>query len=234
MKTHLVTITEMMMLNGEACLRFDHPLLDAIKPGQFLQVFDPSTDTLLPKLLHPCGSDAGHPFFCGEVVRHWQPGTTLHIRGPRGNGFHLPPLARNIALAAFDINGVNRLLPLARVALHAGAAVSLVTDQELDDLPAEIELLPLAEIENLKTWADYAAFILPPEKIEPTRQALQFTPGRSAACEVEIQVDVPMICDEHSNCGVCGVQTTRGWRLACKDGPVFGLETLVVGELAHG
>ncbi len=234
MKTHLATITEMMMLNGEACLRFDQSLFDVIRPGQFLQIFDPAAITLLPKLLYPCGSDASRPLFCGEVDHQWQPGTTLHIRGPRGNGFHLPPLARNVALAAFGINGANRLLPLARVALQVGAAVSMVTDREMVDLPAEIELLPLTELGNLKTWADYAAFILPPEQIEPTRQALQFTPGRSSVCEVEIQVDVPMICDEHSNCGVCGIQTTRGWRLACKDGPVFALETLAVGESAHG
>jgi hypothetical protein len=29
-----------------------------------------------------------------------------------------------------------------------------------------------------------------------------------------------------ADCGVCGVKGRRGWRLACKDGPVFDLNDL--------
>lgn len=234
MKTRVATITEMKMLNGEVCLAFNDPLARSIIAGQYLQVFDPDSSTLLPTLLHPCGNVPAQPFFCGEVERRWQPGMTLHVRGPRGNGFHLPPLARRVALAAFTLNTANRLIPLADAAIRQGAAVTLVTDLPVLDLPAEIELLPELELSQLKNWADYVAFILKPDQIEPARQALDFAPQIPHSLTVEIQVEVPMICDEVSACGVCGEQTTRGWRLACKDGPVFPLDVLLAGEPAHG
>jgi NAD(P)H-flavin reductase len=40
-------------------------------------------------------------------------------------------------------------------------------------------------------------------------------------------VVAPMPCGGLAECGVCAVTTRRGWKLACKDGPVFDLGELI-------
>jgi hypothetical protein len=36
-----------------------------------------------------------------------------------------------------------------------------------------------------------------------------------------------MPCAGLAACGVCAVQTRRGWKLACVDGPVFDLKEIM-------
>ena len=45
--------------------------------------------------------------------------------------------------------------------------------------------------------------------------------------EAQVLVLVPMPCGGMGECGVCAVKIQRGWKLACKDGPVFDLEDLI-------
>jgi len=40
---------------------------------------------------------------------------------------------------------------------------------------------------------------------------------------------VPMPCGGLGDCGLCAVDLKRGWKLACKDGPVFDLNELEGG-----
>ena len=222
-----------MNVNGESCLRLDSDAMVNCNPGQFLQAFAEESGDLLPSLLFPCGVE-GPPLFCGVFPRHWLPGTRIHLRGPRGNGFHLPPLARRVVLTSMDEFSFNRLLPLAAQALRNGAEVTLVTDTIPSELAPEIEVLPLNEVGGIKSWADSLVAVLPYEKITSFIRALELVPGNPLPFQAEVMVDNPMICDESSSCGVCAVLTSNGWKLACKDGPVFPLEDLMVEESAHG
>jgi hypothetical protein len=36
-----------------------------------------------------------------------------------------------------------------------------------------------------------------------------------------------MPCAGLADCGVCAVELRRGWKLACKDGPVFDLRDIL-------
>jgi hypothetical protein len=139
-----------------------------------------------------------------------------------------------VALTTLDVISINRILPLADLALENGAEVTLLTDSHPTQLAPEIELLPLAELSQIKNWVDYLGVSLPPEKVDDLILGLATTPGKSLSYQAEILVDVPMVCDESSACGACAVFTSRGWKLACKDGPVFSLGDLMAEGGSHG
>lgn len=222
----MATITGLEQINGEVCVQLKTlPFLQPIA-GQFFQVFAADSEDLLPTLLYPCRVNSNELILCGDIPKSWAPGTDLHLRGPRGNGFHLPPLIHRLALTTLDQCSVNRLLVLADTALANRAEVSLFTNQHPSDLAPEIEVLPLEELTQAKDWADYLAAVLQPGQFNAFRNSLQLNPGRKIPFNVEVMLQISMICDESSACGVCSVYTSRRWRLACKDGPVFPLDDL--------
>jgi len=225
-KTHSVIITGLEQINDEVCVQIKTQAFLQPIAGQFFQVFAADSDDLLPMLLHPCRISATDLVLCGDFPRNWAPGTELHIRGPRGNGFHLPPLAKKAALTTLDQFSLNRIMALANLALENNIEVTLFTNQHLSDLAPEIEILPLDELNLVRDWADYLAAVLLPNQVNAFRNRLQLNGGRKIPCTAEVMLEMPMICDETSACGVCSVYTSRGWRLACKDGPVFALDDL--------
>jgi hypothetical protein len=226
MKTHTVNISGLEQINDEVCVQIKtQPFVQPIA-GQFFQASAADSSDLLPTLLYPCRITPTELVLCGEIPKGWTPRTELHIRGPRGNGFHLPPLTRRVALTTLDHFSVNRIMALADMALAANAEVTLFTNKPLSDLAPEIEILPLEELSQVKDWADYLAAVLLPNQVTSFRNGLQLNSGRKIPCTAEVQLEFPMICDETSACGVCAVYTSRGWRLACKDGPVFTLDDL--------
>lgn len=233
MKTHCAVIAELFQVNDERIIRLKSKSLQPGKPGQFFQAFASDADELLPVLLYPCSLENEFLLCCGVMPSNWLPGSELHLRGPRGNGFHLPPLARRVALTTLDGIGVNRLLPLADQALENGAEVTLFSDGNPASLAAEIEVLPLQELNQIKGWADYFGAVLQPEKIAEQIKLLELIPGKAMSFLAEIMLDTPMICEESSVCGICSTLTNKGWKLACKDGPVFNLEDLVPMESCH-
>lgn len=226
-KTHSTSITSLEQVNNSLCVRINGPSFLRGLPGQFFQAFAVCEDSLLPTLLYPCKDEEDSLLLSGSIPKGWQPGTELHLRGPRGNGFHLPPLARRIVLTTLDKVNVNRLLPLAELALQNGASVTLFTDTHQPNLAPEIEVLPLEELSGIKEWADTVAAVLHHHELSAFFQKLDLIPGRKIPFEGQIMLDVPMICDEASACGLCAVRTSKGWKLACKDGPVFPLEDLI-------
>ncbi len=232
MKTHIGKIDEVVIVDGETCLRLECAALDSAMPGQFVQAYSVDTSELLPTQLYPCGHANNH-LFCGKIPRSWEPGVELHLRGPRGNGFHLPPLARRVALTTLDVYSPNRLLGLADHGIKNGAAVTLFTDRIPLQLAPEIEVLPLSELPQVKTWADYMAAALILIKLSSLKNQLGLPSDFSRSLNVEICLELPMICDENSACGACAVETVKGWKLACKDGPVFNLQDLAGGEEGH-
>ena len=80
---------------------------------------------------------------------HWNVGARVYLRGPLGQGFRLPPYARQIALVACGESAL-RLMPLLAQALATGCAVVLFADCSLPAIPSAVEILPLAALaENL-------------------------------------------------------------------------------------
>jgi dihydroorotate dehydrogenase electron transfer subunit len=122
-----------------------------------------------------------------------------------------------------------RLLTLVKPALDQGASVTLFADSEshpdfLSQLPAMVEVSPLAILDDYVDWLDYLAVDLEREELE--RLSSHF-PDPSPPFDGQILVHTPMPCRGLGTCGVCSLRTTKDWRLACKDGPVFPLQEVL-------
>ena len=196
-------------------------------PGQYLVASSADPAEPLPVVLFPSGIDGDELCLAPPLPRWWEVGMRVTLRGPLGNGFHLPPLAQRVALAAFDFTP-DRLLPLAYQALSRHAAVALYTQSAPASLPKEVEVLPLDLLNEAPTWADYIALDLPHSDLAAARAALGLGLYARVPCPTQALILTPMPCSGLADCGVCAVYTPGGWRLTCSDGPVFDFNALEV------
>jgi dihydroorotate dehydrogenase electron transfer subunit len=196
-----------------------------MKPGQYLLAHAAGLRETLPTALFPAAVGDEEIILAPSLPAAWLPGAALSLRGPFGKGFHLPAMARRIALAALDAHPY-RLMPLMHQAIAQGSEIALFTSLLPDGLPAEVEILPIHALPEAANWADYLAVDLPADCLPELRQRLGLRPGQALSSLAEILVLTPMPCGGVADCGVCAVKTTRGWRYACKDGPVFDFNTL--------
>jgi hypothetical protein len=198
-----------------------------LRPGQYL-------------VGHAAGSDEplATPLFVAQVNEEslrlapglppaWRPGMELNVRGALGRGFHLPPAARRVALGAPEGHPF-RLLPLLAAALAQGCEVALCAPRVPGGLPPQVEILEPQVLPELAAWADYLALDLIPGQIPALRTLLGIKHYQPLPDAGEALVFGPMPCAAAAECGACAVRTRQGWRLACKDGPVFNLRDLEV------
>ena len=211
-------IAELVLADGSRYVRLACPPQLIPTPGQFLLASDASDSPLPLPLFYtdsaPQGFIAAAP---APVV--WTPGSPIHLRGPLGRGFSLPPAARKIALVAFD-GSAARLKGLIRPALRQGAAVVLVSDFAPEDLPDDVEVQPLPVLEDVLDWADYLALDASRENLSALRERLGKLDSM-ARMEAQALICTPIPCGGIAECGVCAVTMKSEWRLACKEGPVF-------------
>ncbi len=213
-------VLELILQDGLRHARIVCPEKLIPAPGQYLLAADGS-DSLLPvPLYHTDSSPDG--FIAAPAPDSWTPGMELFLRGPLGHGFTLPSSARKICLVALD-DSPSRLRGLIRLALKQRAAVTLVTDSLAENLPDEVEIQPLASLSEILAWADYAAFDVTRELLPELLKRLGKQNQLSAVKEAEVLVRTPVPCGGIAECGVCAVTTKSGWKMACKDGPVFRL-----------
>jgi dihydroorotate dehydrogenase electron transfer subunit len=198
-----------------------------VEPGQYLLAQPQNECSVLPQALFVRGGDGSEIELAAPLPPSWPVGTRLSLRGPLGSGFHLPPGARKVALAALD-GCPQRLLPLVQRTLKQGGDVALYCSKDLPDhLPLAVEVLPLTQLPQAPAWADYLALDVPLALLPDLPARMGLTQGQRCPCPAEALVQVPIPCGGMAACGVCAVRTTQGWRLACKDGPVFNLDILL-------
>ena len=154
------------------------------------------------------------------IPENWTPGTELTLRGPLGRGFLLPSSARKVALVAFD-DSPARLQGLMRSALKQGAGVTLVCNSNESHVPDEVEVLPLSALGEVAAWADYVAFDVARENLFELKEMMGAQNQKSVRGEAQVLVRTSMPCGGVAECGVCAVTLKSGWKMACKDGPVF-------------
>jgi hypothetical protein len=201
-------------------------------PGQYLLAHEPVSEAPLPAPVFSAGSFGGGFLVAPPLPPNWRPGTSLAVRGPLGRGFSMPASARYIALVALGETAA-RMKPLLAVALGQGASVALVSDLDLPDLPPEVEVRPVSALRDVAQWADYMVLDLYRESLPGLREMLglgeHVGARRQAGVRFEAQalIVTPMPCGGIAECGVCAVTARRGWKLACKDGPVFDLTELI-------
>ena len=195
-------------------------------PGQYLLAQVPTSDPLLPVPVFNAGPVPGGFLVAPPVPQGWQPGTSLSLHGPLGRGFSLPASARRVALVPLG-DTFARLKPLLPVALEQDASVTLISDLDLPDLPPEVEVQPVSMLAEITKWADYLAIDLPCGSLPGLREMLGFTGRAQVAFNAQALVVTPMPCGGLAECGVCAVKARGGWKMACKDGPVFSLKELL-------
>ena len=161
----------------------------------------------------------------GSLPASWEPGMILNLRGPLGQGFSLPENAHRIALIDLAETPA-RLLPLVSQAVKGQLAAALFTDTTLTGLPAALEIQPLSGLSEALSWADYIAIDLPLGSLAELRHHLGLSAADRLPCPAQALIVTPMPCGGMAECGACAVPAQRGWKLACKDGPVFNLSEL--------
>jgi hypothetical protein len=211
-------IDELVLADGRRYMRLACPPQLIPTPGQYLLASDASDSPLPLPLFYTDSAPQGFIAATPAPVA-WGPGYTLHLRGPLGRGFSLPPAARKIALVAFD-DAAARLKGLIRPALGQDAAVVLVSDSAPEDLPDDVEVQPLPVLEDVLDWADYLALDVSRENLSALRERLGKLDSM-ARMDAQALICTPIPCGGIAECGVCAVTMKSEWRLACKEGPVF-------------
>lgn len=225
MHTGTGQVLELILENGQRLARISCPADLVPAPGQYLLAGAASSSDPLPVPLFftesaPFGFTASAP-----IPETWLPGQEIALRGPLGRGFELPATSRKVALVPFG-GLADRLKGLIRPALGQGAAVVLVSDTDGEHLPDEVEVQPLAALEEVLAWADYAAFDVERGKLPGLRERLGRVKQVPAGKEAQVLVRTPVPCGGVAECGVCAVTLKSSPRLACKDGPVFDLREI--------
>ena len=104
--------------------------------------------------------------------------------------------------------------------------MALFTDASLPWLPAALEVQPLQNIPEALAWADFLAIDIPLQSLAGLRHILGLGAGERLPCPGEVLIETPMPCGGLADCGACAVPGRRGWKLACKDGPVFDINEI--------
>lgn len=211
-------------LDGRRAARFTCPSALIPAPGQYLLAYAASdSNSPLAYPVYAAGICPGGFYAAPALPPNWLPGLELTLRGPLGHGFNLPVASRFVALAAFG-ETCARLLALLKPALAQKAAVVLLTDNPPNDLPSAVEISPLSALPETIQWADYLAIDISRATLSETLKPIQHLVN-SGYAQVFIETAVP--CGGVGECGLCAVSLRKGYKLACKDGPVFDLKTVL-------
>jgi dihydroorotate dehydrogenase electron transfer subunit len=71
-------------------------------------------------------------------------------------------------------------------------------------------------------WADQVCAALPHDQLLLLRDTIQHLKYRWERGFASALLDGPIVCGVGA-CGVCAIETRKGWRMLCADGPVFDL-----------
>ena len=212
-------VLELLLEDGFRYARVTCPPNLVPVPGQYLLASD-GTDSPLPVPLYYTDSAPQGFVAVTPAASRGMPGLELDLRGPLGRGFSLSLAARRVGLVAFD-DSPARLRGLIRPALKQEAAVVLVSSSAPDHLPDDVEVQPLSTLIDILAWADYVAFDVSRENLNQLREQLGKQNQLIARMAVQVLLRTPVPCGGIAECGVCAVTLKSGWKLACKDGPVF-------------
>lgn len=218
-------VVELILRDGYRHARLTCPENLIPVPGQYLLASDESDSPLPVPIFYTDSAPQGF-IAAVPVPDSWSPGREVYLRGPLGRGFALPLSARRIGLVAFD-GSAARLQGLIRPALKQDAAIVLVSDLRVDNLPDEVEVQPLSALSEIIEWADYFAFDTERERLPELRAKVFNGKPAKALFAAQILVRTPVPCGGIAECGVCAVIVKSGWKMACKDGPVFDWNELI-------
>lgn len=222
-------------------------LTQAARPGQYCMLRccgSRASDPLLRRPFYLCETEPARGLCRFLVYRRgrgsdWlarqQAGMSLDMLGPLGRGWEISSSARNLLLIGEE-PVLAAVLFLARDAIEREFSVTLIhiaANPEQGYPPAllspevEYQVCARADVGQLAAylaWADTVYCSAAPETVEAFAQM----GGRWRAKDfAQVALWQPFICASGA-CFACQVETRRGPRLICRDGPIFAFNELVV------
>jgi len=162
------------------------------------------------------------------------PGDTIDILGPLGRGFDMREDSRNILLI-WGGGEVAPLLALAHRVNDSDRSITFLAESDAPEVPPS--LLPIqAEYHFLQKGVSLAPFLRWADQVFASGSPDLYGRLRRAILELEphirpgytqVLANGPMICGL-GVCGGCAVETRRGPRRICRDGPAFDLGDLIL------
>ncbi len=233
-------------------------LLAHVRPGHFVNVLPSGPGVFDPLLRRPYSiyavdSAAGtmtlliRPYGRGGQWIVDQPsGASLNVLGILGNCYEVAPRSSHLLMVAGGV-GAAPLRMLSEIATAAGKNVTYLlgartADQLLDasELPTAVEYVIATEdgsaghrgfvtdlVAPYLTWADQVFTCGPTPMMAALRNVMlhnRFGKGP----QVQISVERTMACGVGACLG-CVVETRKGMKASCVDGPVFDMEAVVWG-----
>ena len=188
-----------------------------------------------------------------ELLSLRKKGEKIDILGPLGNGFDLAPLLREKDSRAIIVAGGHGIAPLyalaeaivrkkKRVDLFNGTDTKkhIVRSKELKKLGVKIHV---TTEDGTQGYKGYVTDLLKDHLERYTLYDIRYTlyacgprPMLAALAKIAKKFRIPaqVSLDAYMACGVgaclgCSVKTTDGYKLVCKDGPVFDAQEIVWG-----
>lgn len=231
-------------------------LAESARPGQFVEILcrDPeSYDPLLRRaysimaadgargtmtiLVRPYGRGSG--WLARQAI-----GTSLDILGPLGNRFAVGSKAKNLLMVAGGV-GAAPVFMLANEAIRKGSSVTFLlgamNEHGLLDaslMPSEVEYVVATDdgsrghqgfvtdlIPDYLSWADQI-FACGPEPMFRSLRSVVLANRFGDKPTVQMSIERTMACGVGACLG-CVVETKRGMKASCVDGPVFAMEQIV-------
>lgn len=231
-------------------------LVAHVKPGHFVNVlpsgpmvFDPllrrpysiygvdNARNTMTILIRPYGRG-------GQWIVDQQPGQMLNVLGILGNHYEIAPRSTHLLMVAGGV-GAAPLRLLSELAVSQGKSVTYLlgarTDQQLLEaaaLPAAVEYVVATEdgsaghtgfvtdlVPQYLQWAEQVFTCGPTPMMAALRNVvMQHRFGKGP--QVQISVERTMACGVGACLG-CVVETKRGMKASCVDGPVFDMEAVI-------
>ncbi len=195
-----------------------------VLPGQYLKVRQPENDQLLSTTVFHIFIDDAQLEVMPLSQPTWSVGDEVQLHGPFGKGFTLPNHKSRVGIFVPEATPALCLLPLIEQASLGGHEIALVCDSFITGLLAEVEVLTSDRAQEVWQWADYLAVIARINDVATiVPQIIPYRNHINRSGEDELLVLTEMPCSGIAVCEMCAVQTKKGWKHACKDGPVFNL-----------
>jgi hypothetical protein len=166
----------------------------------------------------PAGAELSFWLAAGHPYAGLAPGDDLELAGAVGRALSWSPRTARLLLVAETLPA---LWPVMTWALAQGWAVTWLWPAGLPEgalatLPAAVELAAGPPTAEMVAWAE-AIVLDVPEPAEAARRLRSLCPLRSADFVRALRLP-PLPCG-FGGCQACWVETRRGRRLACQDGP---------------
>ena len=237
MKQRLCRVIENRPLWSDVqLLTLDAPeLAGVMRPGQFARLRDPGTfDPYLRRTAWFYQVDGARVALtlpaCDPLAARVRAGDSLDVLAPLGRVIELDANARHVLLIG-EAAHIAPLLAIADRAIAQQREVVLVS-RAAEAFPAYL-LAPEIEYRTdpgslgneLILWADVITASGSDEMYHALADAVRAARFHLEPGRVRVLIDVPMPCGT-GDCYACAVETRRGVRLACVDGPLFDLSEL--------